>query len=483
MNILDENSLQRFMQIISEQTGLYIREQDIKKVRDTISSQIKLLRMSSPEEYYRLLETDTRERSQECQILTNCLTTGETYFFRDKGQFALLKNWILPELINARKTEHTLRIWSAGCATGEEAYSVAMLIDELIPEKKEWDITILGTDINHDAIKKARQGIYREWSFRHMDDCLRNSYFTLNRDEWKIHEHIQKMVAFQTGNLIKDEYPNSEIYDIDLVVCRNVFIYFNASAVSLVVAKFIDTIREGGYLMTGHSELYTQNPQCLKPRTFPESVIYQKVSKPAIAELIPKIKAERRFIPRPKPSTATAIRETAVVKKRDISPLMNEAEEFFHNGNYHMAIETAERIIRENPDHFHARYLIARAYANMGRGDKAADNCLQALKVDPLRAEPYYLLAKIACEKGDLEKEKEMLKKVVYLAPSHPGAYLEMGSIYEHDGDEAKALKMRATALELLRTLPQESRIEPYTELTVAELCAHVKKLMQGDDA
>ena len=127
--------LRLFRQIISEKSGLYIREQDNKKLIDTISSRIKILRLSSENEYYQLLNSD--KNKPECQEFITSLTTGETYFFRDKGQFSLLKNYLLPELIEKQMKDKTLKIWSAGCSTGEEAYSITILLNELIKNPPE----------------------------------------------------------------------------------------------------------------------------------------------------------------------------------------------------------------------------------------------------------------------------------------------------------------------------------------------------------
>jgi len=123
--------LKLLIQVISEQTGLNIREQDRDKFIETVSARIRFLKLSSSEEYYHFFKKDNKSKI-EWQEITKCLTTGETYFFRDRGQFSLLKFSILPELIELRKGRRALRIWSAGCSTGEEAYSIAILIRELM---------------------------------------------------------------------------------------------------------------------------------------------------------------------------------------------------------------------------------------------------------------------------------------------------------------------------------------------------------------
>ena len=197
--------LKLLIQVISGQTGLNIREQDRDKFIETVSGRIKSLKLSSPDEYYQFLKEDNKSKA-EWQEITNCLTTGETYFFRDRGQFSLLKFSILPELIELRKGRRDLRIWSAGCSTGEEAYSIAILLNELIPSIKDWDILILGTDINEDALKKARHGYYRDWSFRMVSEDIKKQWFRKAKEGWRLNKDIIEMVKFESVDLINDKF-------------------------------------------------------------------------------------------------------------------------------------------------------------------------------------------------------------------------------------------------------------------------------------
>ncbi|NKB18258.1 MAG: chemotaxis protein CheR [Pseudanabaena sp. CRU_2_10] len=219
-------------------------------------------KLTTPEAYYQLLATPSiqgskgetdRERSriQEWEALTLLLTTGETYFFRDRGQLNLIQEAILPEII-ARKhqaqaisqTKPSLRIWSAGCSTGEEPYSLATIVKELIPNYLNWNLLILGTDINTESIAKAKMGSYSEWSFRMVSPTIKQQYFSYQDKSWQLDDRIRRMVKFQPGNLLTDDYPslNSDIYNMDIIICRNVFIYFNAENVETILAKFYQAL-------------------------------------------------------------------------------------------------------------------------------------------------------------------------------------------------------------------------------------------------
>jgi chemotaxis protein methyltransferase CheR len=148
-------------QQIEARTGLRVRDQDLEKLREIVVSRIKHHHLASPADYQRLLGNCAPSSDPEWQKLASLITIGESYFFRDKGQFAVLREQVLPELIAAREPQRTLKIWSAGCASGEEPYSLAILVDELFPQAANWQVRIFGTDIDGDAIDRARQGIYR----------------------------------------------------------------------------------------------------------------------------------------------------------------------------------------------------------------------------------------------------------------------------------------------------------------------------------
>lgn len=279
---MKETLIQDFIKLISSYTGLQIRIQDRETLCKKIWLRIKILKLNSPEAYYQLLNSNSEASEKEWRELELQLTTVETYFFRDRGQFSLLRNQILPELIEQRQQERSLRIWSAGCSTGEEPYSLAILIKELLPNYQDWNIFILGTDLNIEVLEKAKRGIYNPWSFRMVDNNLKNNYFLPYKNELKIDEKIRKMVTYHYGNLVNDFYPSSlnDIHSMDLIVCRNVFIYFDNISIASVLKKFYHTLNPGGYLLAGHTELHGQDLGQLQSVIFPESVIYKRSKNP-----------------------------------------------------------------------------------------------------------------------------------------------------------------------------------------------------------
>ena len=506
---MDDGLLQQFIQLISANTGLYIRQQEREALCKKIRARMKLLKLTTPENYYQLLNTadyqsnsplvHLGERENEWRELTRLLTIGETYFFRDQGQLTLLKTRILPELIEHKKkvwnakveAKPSLRLWSAGCSTGEEPYSLAILVKELIPDYAKWDILILGTDINSEVIEQAKQGLYDSWSLRITDPTWQGKYFHQCQTKWQVNEQIRSMVTLRPGNLIKDYFPSytSGIHDMDIIICRNVFIYFDSNSIAVVLEKFCNTLRLGGYLVAGHTELQGQSLGQLQTKVFAESVVYQRgeglrVETPlAISQALPvsdSLSSSRML------HENIAIKESSTTNSSNLvkttsETVLSQAEIFFYKSDYTKVIEEAEQVIKQHPQHFAAYSLIAQALANLGESEKAISYCQQALKIDSLSVTPYYLLAHIAEEQGDIEKAKEIFKKIIYLAPSSIPAYLELGSIYEKEGDATKARKVRSTALELLKELPADSFVQPNSEITVGELFLQVKNLLRNN--
>ncbi|MCP2727111.1 CheR family methyltransferase [Limnofasciculus baicalensis] len=277
-NLLSDDLGDAFIRLIAKQTGLEIRERDRAGLRDKIFLRMKALNLDFPINYYHVLIANTIESDREWQNFVTNLTNLESYFFRDKEQFILLRDRILPELIQRQEDTKTIRICSAGCSTGEEPYSLAILLKEILPDIEEWNITIFGLDLNHKALHKAQSGIYRHWSFRHVDPALKERYFQPINNHYCLDSLIKKMVNFKYFNLVKDPLPQpeNEIQYFDLIVCRNIFIYFDSSAIAKVLDKFYHTLQPLGYLITGHSELYGQNLSQFHTKVFPESIIYQR---------------------------------------------------------------------------------------------------------------------------------------------------------------------------------------------------------------
>jgi chemotaxis protein methyltransferase CheR len=212
---------------------------------------------ASPTQYLARLAT-LPDESPEWRRLATQLTVGETYFFRERPCFDALEQRVLPAIVAERRAQGIprLRLWSAGCSTGEEPYSLAILIDRMLPDRKSWTITILGTDVDPEALEKARRGVYREWSFRTTPRWLRNRYFRPRGDCFALDDHIRKLVTFAPLNLVADTYPalTTNTTAFDVILCRNVLMYLTRRTQRATAAKLADALLPGGWLALGAAE-------------------------------------------------------------------------------------------------------------------------------------------------------------------------------------------------------------------------------------
>ncbi len=196
--------------------------------------------------------------ASQIEILAGHLTIGETYFFRDSAQFDALERVVFPELIRSRRElGRSLRIWSAGCSSGEEPYSIAILLARLIPDIRDWKIAILATDINPHALRKASEATYTEWSFRNTPTWVKEGYFKRNKGgRFELLPEIKRMVTLGHLNLAEDIYPSlfSNTNAMDIIVCRNVLMYFTPERAKKAVQHFHRSLVDGGWLVVSASE-------------------------------------------------------------------------------------------------------------------------------------------------------------------------------------------------------------------------------------
>jgi chemotaxis protein methyltransferase CheR len=476
---MDTGLLQRFTQLIAVHAGLQIREEEIDKLDQTIRARMAQHQLINPEAYYQLLAIDTAASRREWEELILPLTIGETYFFRDSGQFSLLRHRLLPELIERNHATRLLRIWSAGCSTGEEPYSLAILVHELLPSRNDWNIAIFGTDVNKHAIAAARRGIYRQHSLRALDQGLRNRYFHQHRSDWELDGRFRSMVSFRQINLLKDPFPDStaNLSDLDLILCRNVFIYFDRAAVTRVISKFTNTLKVGGYLITGHAELHDQKPSELSVKAFPESIIYQRDNARSRASQTIPLETRAAGVPSMAPTSVRHLEDlpsnpVAVPQPRTSA---YPVAKVFCTMASHLVHDSSKVHATSAED----LYNQARAYADVGHYEAAIRSCQLALTGDALAEKPYYLLAQIAEVQGNIAAAKNFLKKILYLAPASVTAHLELGALYGREQDLPRAWKMLNLALELLKALPPDAVIEPFADLPAAQLLPEVQRRIE----
>ncbi len=522
-----------FISLISQHIGFRIKVKDYPRLESEVAKRIKILKLSSIGEYYHLLKDSIDSEAgnippqivykgiREWQILARIITNGESFFFRDRGQFNLLQKNIIPELV-AKKTQAAdlnLKIWSSGCSTGQEPYSLAILLDQVIPDISKWNITVIGTDINQDFLNKARAGIYQDWSFRLTDEAFKNNYFTFGKNRWEINHQIQKMVRFYYDNIVEEQVLPIPCYEIDLILCRNVFIYFEKHSVAKGINKFYSALNSGGYLMTGHAELQEVALNGFKILSFPESIIYQKTDKEDLDNRVALVQSYINIESIEQDSTANNFLKYLHLESSDvffdnwdntssdvlnknnlekinisasksqnkpasldtkeelaIKNLVSNLETLLAAAQYDKVIEQGKTITEEQDNHHLIYHLMAQAYANQNNLEQAELYCKKVLDIDSIFVPTLYLSAQIAEAKDDLKKTKEILKRIIYLEPSSIMAYLELAAVYTKEHDFTRASKMYQTIYDILKDFPLDKTFDYQGIITVRELINYVER-------
>jgi chemotaxis protein methyltransferase CheR len=255
--------------------GIYFDDGSKFLVERRLARRLEERQVRTFEEYYHFLRYD-RKRDEELAVLVDNLTTNETYFFRESPQLRAFSEEILPELRTTLADRKSLRIWSAGCSTGEEPYTIAMLLLESGTWWRDWQVEILGSDINQRVLHTARKGVYKKTSHRVSTPEMMKKYFVEEgKGDYRIIDAVRELVSFSYVNLL-DPFKTSLISNMDVIFCRNVIIYFDRDAKKKVVESFHDKLRDNGYLLLGHSESLINISSAFVLRTLKNDMVYQK---------------------------------------------------------------------------------------------------------------------------------------------------------------------------------------------------------------
>ena len=416
----------------------------------------------------------------QLEVLAGHLTVGETYFFREKKMFDALAGTFLPELMRTRRgSERRLRIWSAACCTGEEPYSLSILLQQVIPDLAEWQVTILATDINPQFLKKAAAGVYGEWSFREAAAAFKESYFRRTPEgRYAILPEIKKRVTFAHLNLMDDVYPSlaTDTNAMDLILCRNVMIYFALPTAEKVVGNLRRSLREEGWLVVSPSECSQYLFSRFAPVNFPGVILYRKTTgkEPVTPAWTPPPVSEMTepFVPYFEPTPVVAVTSLAepAAAEESVTP-QTVAAAFYEEGHYAEAAETLLAAFNSSaaPDSEMAS-LLARALANQGKLAEALAWCERWLAADKMDAAGHYLRAMILQELGDRDEGRRSLQRAIYLNADFVLAHFALGNL-ARDGDKAEeADKHFANALYLLRQCEPDDPLPESDGLTAARL-------------
>lgn len=454
-------------ELISSVMGLHFPESRMNDLERNLASAAHEFGFRDTESFKRWLLINPLSKDH-IEKLASHLTVGETYFFREKENFAALEEHILPELIRLRQGgERRLRIWSAGSSTGEEPYSIAILLRKLIADLNEWNITILATEINPVAIKKAVEGIYTEWSFRGTAAWVKEGYFRKTKDgRHRINPQIKDMVTFSYLNLAEDVYPSllNNTNAMDLIICRNVLMYFSPKHTKRVIHSFYNCLMDKGWLMVSPTEAFDVISTMFTAVNFTGATVFRKDARraettqaqvqtevyqaPVSVAAAEKLPASIGYAVRPEAGKPG--------KKAPDKTLYTEAAAAFEKGQYNEAVKRLEALSPEGEENAKASILLSQAYANQGRLEKAARECEKAIAADILNAQSHYLHAIILQEQGHLDEAAGALRKAIYLNHDFALAYFVLGNIMGRLGKHRRSKKHLKAARGLLSSYKPE---------------------------
>ncbi|NWG16425.1 MAG: tetratricopeptide repeat protein [Chloroflexi bacterium] len=389
---------------------------------------------------------NTPETAPAWQQLIHTLAIGETYFFRHQPYLQLLKNYILPDLVPQRRAARRLNIWSAGCATGEEPYSIAITLRESLADLPRWNIQLIGTDINQRALKAAQKGIYRPWAFRQAAPHFQERYFNRTPDGPQLKPEIRQMATFRQGNLLAAP----PLPQFDIIVCCNVLIYFHEAAVRRVSALFYETLVPGGWLILGQAEMLRFERDRWATHVFPDLVVYQK---PAANGAI----TYRHDQPLP---------QTAPRHQPPTPPAYADAVSALRQRRYDEAERLLSSILAQNPDFAPAHVLIGCIFANRQAHPEAFMHLDTALRLDPLEADAHCLRGLLHLENRRESDARESLRAALYCDRQHILAAMILGHLYSQIGQAEKARRTWEDALRALNRLAPDAPISDISDLT-----------------
>ena len=273
---LREEEFRLLRDFIHERFGLYFEDSQRASLRARLAGRLQSLDLPSFEDYYHYLRF-APQRAEELHRAVCHLTNNETYFFREGTQLGVFSDHVLKGLKEkkTRSGERSLRMLSAGCSTGEEAHTLAMIVYDTGQFFWGWDVRIYGLDVDGEAIEKARKASYHNNSFRALSPALLEKHFSKQGAGAQVKEALRKMVEIRRGNIL-DPASYEELRPLDVIFCRNVLIYFSDAAILRVVRLFHEALAPGGYLLLGHAESLARITDQFTPIRFPGALIYQK---------------------------------------------------------------------------------------------------------------------------------------------------------------------------------------------------------------
>lgn len=471
--------------LVRQHCGLSFEDAREALLAEGIRTRLKKRGLTSPDEYLDLLSRD----AEEVRRLVSLITVGETYFFREAVHFRILVDRLIPELWAYRGSQGRLKIVCAGCSTGEEPYTIAIALHERFGPGFSSRFSLIGFDIDEEALDKARQGRYAAHSFRGVPERIRDAYFASEGSRYRISGACRKGVTFVSQNICDDTYPDT-LRDTDVLFYRNVSIYFGPELQQRIFRNLAGLLHERGYLFLSSTETFCHNIGVLSLVERDGIFLYSKGV---------EVRIEERRKPAVRGTAKTALPAPAVerpapesVPRVPSSRSQDEAHRVFdetlllaEKKQYDAALDGLAKVLALKPSFAEALLLKTEILINCKRLDEAEAACRRAVTEDRWCLEGQLFLGLIAKIRGALAEARQRFKEALYIQSSCWVAHFYLGEIHRCEGD----LELAAREINLVIQLLEEKGAAahglrfftfPFPGEQIVHLCRHNLEVMKG---
>lgn len=423
------------------------------------------------------------------ELVTAELTVGESFFFRNHAHFDALRDHVLPAILAENAARREVRLWSAGCAAGEEPYSLAILLDQVLQGREPWHVSILGTDLNPEFLQRARQGWFRPWSFRHTQVHYDARYFRPRDGGYELSPRIREHVRFAYLNLVKDAFPSplNGTVGMDLILFRNVAIYLKPEVTAVILRRFWDALRPGGWLLLGETELNQAEIAPFTVRRFASATFFQKspsaqpstlpaLPRPALADAggwqgitVPVVPPVPDWVPLPSAGGSQTLSspptphvfgsESQVAAPSQIDAPRDRRAPV--TATVAATSPGADLLAVADPrQRAQARLKLAHSLLLQAQTAEAKRQVELSLQEDPLLVEAYILQVGLAEDAGDLAAAEHACRRALYLDRRCCLAHFHLSLVQQQQGDVAGAAKSLRTVRELIEQRDPHELVE-----------------------
>ena len=475
MTAVSAEHLAELAALLKERVGLHIRQDGHSALRIAVTARLDELRDAAPDGAAYLAILRSSAGDEELRRLLPLVTVGKTSFFRDERQFRAL-DALLPGLVaRARGGGRRVAIWSAGCATGEEPYSIAMSVAAAGAEPEH--VELVATDVNPEAVAHATRGTYDARRVRDVPEAFRERHFDRDGDRYHVRAGLRRYIAaIRPHNLVSSVFPRPTDGGWDLVFCRNVIIYFDTPTTQGVLTQFHNSLAPGGYLFLGYSESLFRLFEGFELTEVAGAFVYRRPDAALRITPLPKPKPLRPVVPvpsappavrhvelRPDASPPVAVSKPTLTPSRPGAPLapqeyLDAAVALFAEGRFGAARELLERLLEKGGEDLAVRLTLANLYGILRQVEKARECYVAALQLEPLSAEAHLFYGIHLLAAGEAEPAALELSRALFLDPDLALAHYYLGRCREAQKDVGRARLSYRNALEAYRRRPDGKR-------------------------